>query len=211
MNHRVNHTDRRVRRTLRLLQEALLQLIEEKGFETITVEEIVARADVGRTTFYLHYTDKGHLLADCISLIAEDSRLQEKPVLQLFKDAESSRALYQTVLSGKGGVEALQRIHRDVSRLAQEVFETQIEQHGLRPAIAPDFMAHHFAGALLALVHWWLTAGQERYSAEEMTSQFHKLTVLGRAYGMGVEPGDVELLRSLGNLADYVEVGEAVQ
>ena len=97
-------TDRRVRRTLRLLQAALLELIEEKGFETITVEEIVARADVGRTTFYLHYTDKGHLLADCITLIAEDSRLQDASVLKFFQDAERSRALYQTVLSGKGGI-----------------------------------------------------------------------------------------------------------
>ncbi|MEM7134500.1 MAG: helix-turn-helix domain-containing protein [Chloroflexota bacterium] len=205
MEQRIKPTDRRIRRTLRLLQNALLELIEEKAFETITVEEIVARADVGRTTFYLHYTDKGHLLADCVTFMAQDSRLQDAPVLKFFQDAQKSQSLYQTVLSGKGGLEALQRLHDDVSLLAKEVFETQIRQHNLEPLIAPDFMAHHFAGALLALAHWWLLEGMARYTAEEMTAQFHKLTVLGRGYGMGVEAGDVEVLRSLGNMADYVK------
>ena len=50
--------DRRVRRTRRLLRDACIALILEKGYETITVEEITERADVGRTTFYMHYRDK---------------------------------------------------------------------------------------------------------------------------------------------------------
>ena len=53
--------DRRVARTRRLLQEALFELTAEKGYAAITVEDICRRADVGRSTFYTHYPDKGSL------------------------------------------------------------------------------------------------------------------------------------------------------
>lgn len=194
--------DRRVRRTHRLLQGALLKLIEEKEFADITVEEVVERADVGRTTFYLHYRDKGHLLSESITFIAENMRNQQQPILSVFRHAEQNKALYMTILSGKGGVEALQRVHHDVGRLAQEVFELQIQTHNLNPVIAPEMMAHHFAGSLLSLVYWWLTQARSRHSAEEMTEQFHKLSMLGRAYGLGVDVTDVDLLRSLDNFAE---------
>jgi AcrR family transcriptional regulator len=55
-------TDRRVRRTRELLRSALLSLIQEKGYERITVRDILDRADVGRSTFYAHYRDKDELL-----------------------------------------------------------------------------------------------------------------------------------------------------
>lgn len=47
--------DRRVRRTRRALQDSLTSLILEKGYDAVTVEDITDRADLGRTTFYLHY------------------------------------------------------------------------------------------------------------------------------------------------------------
>ena len=57
-------TDRRVQRTRRLLHKALMSLILEKKYESITVQEILDRADVGRSTFYMHFQDKDELLFD---------------------------------------------------------------------------------------------------------------------------------------------------
>ncbi len=54
--------DRRVQRTQRLLREALLALIQEKGFEALSVQEIIDRANVGRATFYAHFDNKEDLL-----------------------------------------------------------------------------------------------------------------------------------------------------
>ena len=54
--------DRRVRRTRQRLKEALLELIAGQPYESITVEDITRRADVGRSTFYSHYTSKDELL-----------------------------------------------------------------------------------------------------------------------------------------------------
>ena len=50
--------DRRVERTRESLQKALIELIAEQGYDSITIQEIVDRADLGRTTFYLHYNSK---------------------------------------------------------------------------------------------------------------------------------------------------------
>src|SRR5689334_24059575 len=54
--------DRRVRRTRRLLREALLALVAEKGYDRVTVQDVLDRADVGRATFYAHFRDKDDLL-----------------------------------------------------------------------------------------------------------------------------------------------------
>ena len=58
-------TDRRVQRTRELLQKALIELISERGYDAITIQDIVDRANVGRTTFYLHYSSKDELLISC--------------------------------------------------------------------------------------------------------------------------------------------------
>ncbi len=54
--------DRRVQRTRQLLEQALLALLEEQDYESITVQQITDRANLGRATFYLHYRDKEQLL-----------------------------------------------------------------------------------------------------------------------------------------------------
>lgn len=54
-------SDRRVQRTRKVLQEAMVQLIREKGYDAITVQDILDRADVGRATFYAHYQSKEDL------------------------------------------------------------------------------------------------------------------------------------------------------
>ncbi len=59
---KTGQTDRRVQRTQALLQDALLALIEEKGYAAITVQDILDRANLGRSTFYMHYRDKDDLL-----------------------------------------------------------------------------------------------------------------------------------------------------
>src|SRR5258708_14782425 len=58
-------TDKRVERTRKLLQTALIDLIGERGYDAITIQDIVDRANVGRTTFYLHYNSKEHLFMSC--------------------------------------------------------------------------------------------------------------------------------------------------
>ena len=73
MDHLSPHPiDRRSRRTRRMLKEAFFALVLEKGYDGVTIEDITDRADLGRTTFYLHYRDKEELLLESIVAIAEE-------------------------------------------------------------------------------------------------------------------------------------------
>ena len=72
-------TDRRVERTRELLQKALIELIREQSYEAITIQDIVDRANVGRTTFYLHYTSKDDLFMGCHEAIVRSSRAPQAP------------------------------------------------------------------------------------------------------------------------------------
>src|SRR5919108_6663325 len=65
-------TDRRVERTRELLQKGLIELIIERGYDAITVQDIVDHANVGRTTFYLHYNSKDELFMSCHEAIVRD-------------------------------------------------------------------------------------------------------------------------------------------
>src|SRR5438132_11824277 len=71
-------TDRRVQRTRQLLQDALISMMVEKGYEATTVQDIIDRANVGRATFYAHFADKETLLAsrleDLRALLMERQR-----------------------------------------------------------------------------------------------------------------------------------------
>lgn len=64
--------DRRVRRTRAALRKALVELVLDKGFQAVTVEEITERADIGRATFYAHYRDKEDLLVGIVRDLAQD-------------------------------------------------------------------------------------------------------------------------------------------
>ena len=59
----VNEADPRVKRTRKLLQDALLELLAEKSFDAITVQDIAERSTINRATFYAHFVDKYDLFA----------------------------------------------------------------------------------------------------------------------------------------------------
>ena len=83
---KVKKINRRVDRTRKALREALFELIREKSYDQITVEEITERANLGRTTFYLHYRDKEDLLLeDFIDLIDQlvSKAVDDRPLLRL--------------------------------------------------------------------------------------------------------------------------------
>src|SRR5690349_25145229 len=67
--------DRRTQRTRELLQNSLIELISERGYDTVTIGEIVERANVGRTTFYLHFNSKDELFMSCHEAIVSKFHL----------------------------------------------------------------------------------------------------------------------------------------
>ena len=180
-------TDRRVQRTRELLQKALIELISERGYAAITIQDIVDRANVGRTTFYLHYNSKDELFMSCHEVIVSAFHfgprypLSREELLSpearpgmaaAYRHLEDMRALLYPLFQGKDSLLILRRI-RDWS--AQEI------EASLRAAFAEadstipfDVLANYLAGAQIALVQWWLQK-RHPYTPEQLAQTFHRL------------------------------------
>ena len=81
-----NDLDRRVQKTRKLLQDALIELVAEKSYESVSIREILERANVGRSTFYAHFQDKDQLLHSILDRLNELFEQHEKQFLDAKKN-----------------------------------------------------------------------------------------------------------------------------
>ena len=180
--------DRRVQRTRQILQEALLALILEKGYDAVTVQDVIDRANVGRATFYSHYQDKDALfLSGFESLrdqfeqhLSDQSPLDDDPwnlSLMMFQHAQSHLRIYKAMAGRQGGNVALGHIHKYLSTLIREHFKTQFSEQK-KAQVPPDILAHFMVSSFMALLTWWLDHDLP-YPAERMNEMFRKLTQPG--------------------------------
>jgi AcrR family transcriptional regulator len=174
-------TDRRVVRTRDVLGDALVALMQEKAFESITVQDVLDRAGVGRSTFYTHYSDKNDLfLSDAAEFFEAMSTALSKhgdksnrvaPVCEFFSHVAEQREFHEALVAA-GKIQ-------DLWEMGQEYFARGIEQRlkelrGVAP-LAPAraaALAHAFGGALFSLLSWWIQS-QPPLSAAQMDELFH--------------------------------------
>jgi AcrR family transcriptional regulator len=161
--------DLRVRRTRKLLWEALLAEMSERAFEDITVTDICERAMVHRTTFYKHYEDKYALLEQGMRQMYDElvDKAQHAPpsafslddpppyFIRLFEHVAERQQFYRLMLCGEG----VPRFQRLIKNYVADVVETRaaITPAAHQPAWAPLAMhVQFFSGAVLSLLAWWL-------------------------------------------------------
>jgi AcrR family transcriptional regulator len=182
--------DRRVSRTRRQLREALMELILEKGYDNITIEEITDRADLGRTTFYLHYRDKEALLLESLEQIAEELRGQirlenmqpgisaggqgRSPIQEVFQHAAENSNLYKIILSGGAATAVLNLVREMLLEAAEQFFAPRLAARAGEVVPPVDSFAGYFASALLGYLTWWLDKGMP-YSPDEVADLFMQL------------------------------------
>jgi AcrR family transcriptional regulator len=175
--------DARSRRTRMLLGEALLRLIMEKPIEEVTVQEVLNRAGVGRSTFYLHFRDKNDLLLSQLERFGEhmstllsvqkEKSLRVAPVAEMFDHVEQQRKLY-CILRDAGRL-------TDFFDLAQGYFARGIEQRLIDSGRLSKLSklelaarANALAGSLLSLLRWWMDR-IEKEPAAKMDEMFHRM------------------------------------
>jgi AcrR family transcriptional regulator len=187
--------DRRIQRTRQLLSSALLKLIEESGYDSLTVNDITEQANVGRATFYLHYQDKEQLLIasledmfsqlrDLIDPLSEELREHNSVTATrlIFQHFGDHHRLYRVLLTEKGAVMVFPRLLEILTQIAeQDVILRDVDQP--KTGISTKFVAHYVAGAVLGLVVWWLQNNRP-YSAEKMAI----------IYGHLMDPGATKVL-----------------
>src|SRR5215208_1377120 len=190
--------DRRVERTRESLQKALMELIAEQGYDSITIQEIVDRADLGRTTFYLHHNSKDDLFMSCheaiISefhlgllhpltreeLLSPDTPMQMKSA---YHHLEEGRALLYPIFQGKDSQLILRQIRdrsaREVEVNLRAIF---VEEDS---AIPFEMLANYLVGAQIALMQWWLEK-RRSHTAEGLAQTFHRLQRAAICNALGI-------------------------
>ncbi len=176
--------DRRVQRTRRLLQDALVATVIEKGYEAATVQDIIDRADVGRATFYAHFADKQTLLTsrleDLRGLLLAQQRQSPDSLgfsLAMLEHARSHLAMYRAIVGHESGAFIIQRIHRTIADLAaNDVNALAAKASPQRRQLAVEFVA----GAFMAVLTWWLDQGAALAPAE-VDAIFRRLVLEGLA------------------------------
>jgi AcrR family transcriptional regulator len=180
--------DRRVQRTRELLRESLMELILEKGYDAITVQEITDRANLGRATFYLHYNDKEDLLFSTLQDTVEELKQLVKtgkremrldaewPNVFAFEHAAEHADFYRVLLGGEGSGKLLLQLRSYITNVIEEIISATLPAE--QSSIPLDVASNYFSGALLMMIEWWLRSDMP-YSSTEMARMFRQLTRFG--------------------------------
>lgn len=177
--------DRRSRRTQEALIEALLTLLAVKNYDEISINDIVERANVGRSTFYKHYHDKDDLLRNgferALDMLIQHVRFGEAnqefqlDTTPLFRHAKGHYELYRTLIWGSGFEVLTRDGHAALSMKLHESFTLRLSGKP-EPSIPLTILSYSMAGTLLILLKWWLD-NKMPYSPEYMNSIFQQLVM----------------------------------
>ena len=182
-------TDGRVRHTLLQIKEAFMALLIEKGFEATRVSDIVARAQINRTTFYRHYRDKYDLAERLTDLLFAEFdeqmgvMMREDPTAVprlLFEHVAAYAPFYRAMLGSKGIPGFTERVRGVVEAQLTAVLPS------ISSEMPPALAVRYLAAAQLGVVQWWLEAGMP-LSSEVMAGYLAQLHTHGGVRALGLD------------------------
>jgi AcrR family transcriptional regulator len=194
--------DRRISRSRKLMHEALMSLIVERGYENVTVQDILDRADVGRSTFYAHYRDKDELLLSSFEHLRTLFEQQQQAllksrhsggncdvnlILELFRHTGQHHELYKAIAGRQSGEMILKYLHRYLRNLIAAPLAEFVKNRKSMP-VPIDITIHYLVSSLLSLMTWWLDNNMP-YSPEQMDQMFRTLTAPGIEAAFGRKVG----------------------
>lgn len=192
----INQNDLRVIKTKRGLREAFLRLLLEKGYDSISIQDITTEAEAARVTFYRHYSNKEELLVDFIDDIFEDFsrfirqvpdeefRQGYSPMLAFYQKIKEDGKIYRLLSTSRAGQLLTNRLIKLFAKRIKIQIEARFSAEELLVPI--DLVAFHIASAQIGLVNWWIENDQP-YPPEYMARISYWLNMAGSARGFGLE------------------------
>ncbi len=179
--------DRRSQRTYRLVSSAFAELVVEKTYDKILVQDILDRAGIGRTTFYAHYFDKEDVLNTIIEQELElltrqiahaAARQRVMPSLELFEHAyHSENQQFRALMRSRAGEFLWEALQAALCRAIEPALCTLCAEKRSPPIPLP-VVSEYLAGAFLTLLKWWLAADMP-YPPQQMEHIFQQLALPG--------------------------------
>lgn len=196
--------DRRKERTRQLLRDALLELIPEKGYEAINVQDITDRANVARPTFYLHFADKQDLLFSSLREIYDDLvERQHKSIshqnaadlvanMERVEDSDFQHVadhadFYKVMLSEKGSMAFLLMVMEYLGSVMHTELVQKLAVNGTVGNIPTDLISSYLAGAELGIVNWWLKTNNMQYSPLQVSQMMNLICMMGTGWVLRTE------------------------
>lgn len=199
-------SDPRIQRTHQLLKDALIELSAERGFDEVTVGDIVGRAKINRATFYRHYKDKYALVEEIFQEAMDRMRRDIKPpsekslgvavqdpperLVKLFEHFAENKHLYHTLLGGGGSswftANMRSQIIEFLEKREQLFGEFEVRRPDADEIDMPKKVGLALASnLLLSTITWWLENGKE-YSPRQMAAWFVEFVVHGYVRILGL-------------------------
>lgn len=200
MSESTRKPDRRIQRTRQLLRDALLALITENGYPDITVQDVADRANVARTTFYLHYKDIDDLMFSSMADMYEDLFLKWLERAPGFIDLQSSYVsdntsdfehvaqyaqFYRVMMSENGSMKFMVRVHQYLSQMMETTLRRCLPP-GNTPTMPLDMLASILAGIEIGVMMWWVKNDMP-YTPEAMAKMCDRFSGPGVLGVLGIE------------------------
>ncbi|WP_086348218.1 TetR/AcrR family transcriptional regulator [Candidatus Enterococcus clewellii] len=194
--------DLRVMRTHKMIIEAFFYLVEEKGFDAITVQEIADRAMINRATFYAHFKDKQDLYDQIFdfavkaftSVVDADktirgNRLEVKKIevllTQIYNNIHKNKNFFLTIMDGSSN-ETLRRKLADIlyEKYADTFAQLKITENDIEVPI--DFIIEYMTSIFIGTLHWWVTSDTDM-TPNHLARLVIKLVGNGHLTVLGIE------------------------
>lgn len=167
-------TDLRVQRTRKMIIEAFFKLVETKGYEAVTIQDIADEAMINRATFYAHFKDKQHLYdaiftftLSAFTAILDSQQLVngnrvrvkhiEELLTQLYINIQENKSFFLTIMDNNFNEHFRKRLAEIIEEKYATIFsQLRITENDIDVPI--DFVIEYMTSIFIGTLHWWITS-----------------------------------------------------
>ncbi|WP_100488374.1 TetR/AcrR family transcriptional regulator [Sporolactobacillus pectinivorans] len=199
----MNENDRRFKRTEQIIRDVFVQLVNERGFNHVTIKDITERANLNRATFYLHYTDKYELMTAFQKKFLEDAKnlsteSKKIDIFSLYDKEETILFLVKILQYYKDHSSVIKMMLNEnrsdfIKLMKQLVFQNLFEipavkEQGSQLSIPKNYLISYIFSAHFGILQEWLDTGMKE-NPEEIAGIMSKMTVQGTIAASGILTG----------------------
>jgi AcrR family transcriptional regulator len=186
-DQQISRYERRKQRTRQAIKAAAAELLVEKGYEPLTIQDITDHLDLARATFYIYFRDKDEVIwellqekfdalyARVIDELPKDSHDRHyQKLLRIFEYAQQNRDLMKILLGNRGHISLTRKLADYLVSIIEKDIKSGLTQHQVDAPIS--FTARFLAGAMIQTMIWWFET-DNNYSPEQVTRMFYELEI----------------------------------
>jgi AcrR family transcriptional regulator len=169
------------------LIQAAVELVLEKGYETVTVQDITDRADIGRGTFYIHFKDKEEVIWTAIQglcLELEQAAHQQYKdnipdqreyygLVYIFHQVDKNRDLFRVCFSARGPAALTERVGDLLANIILYDLQNQPALRDPNSDVPLEIIAQMMTGLITRMISWWLNTSNG-YTTEQMAGMIYE-------------------------------------